>query len=666
MKKLLLILVALVVAFSTACTPISNYDPDIVPITIAEALELCNEAGTDSTERYYIEATVDSVTNPTYGAMVISDETGSISVYNSTNADGSVGYADMEDKPYKGDSVLLSCILQNFNGNKEIKQARIISFEHAKLDIDENEYTQMTIAQARSAEKGAKVKVSGVVSAITYANGYKPSGVYLIDETSSIYVYDADLAGRVKKGDNVTLVASKTYWVLESEQANAEKFGYKGCNQLEGATLISINGTNQEFNKDWIVETTVKEMLSFPITADVTTLVYKVNALVSKSEGTGFVNYYFNDLDGTTGTYTYTQCNGGDFAWLDQFDGKICTVYLSILNAKSTATGCVFRFLPVAVYDEGFVFDPANAPKYAVQYHGVGQFESLYKADPALELITNVSSELLGFSGVEITYSSSNSAIADFELSAGKAIMHLKDYGTVEITVTATYMGVNYSEKVTVTHEEGVQVTSITVAQALVAELESEVTVKGIVGPSLVNQSGFYLFGEDGSVIAVLMSNKADIPTLAIGNEVVLKGIRTRKVKDGSTEFGQTNIKECTIVQNNYGTHALPESKIITDKTLAELAEVDVTADFSTNIYRVKATIAVAQYAASLTAGEASITMYTSSKTQYAWIYEAYPNTELTFDIALCNWNCKGYKVCVLAVYTPDGARLYNTLNFNA
>ena len=98
----------------------------------------------------------------------------------------------------------------------------------------------------------------------------------------------------------------------------------------------------------------------------------------------------------------------------------------------------------------------------------------------------------------------------------------------------------------------------------------------------------------------------------------------------------------------------------------AELAEVDVTADFSTNIYRVKATITVSQYAAALTAGEASITMYTSSKTQYAWIYETYPDTELTFDIALCNWNCKGYKVCVLAVYTPDGARLYNTLNFNA
>ncbi|MBR4420122.1 MAG: hypothetical protein IKT32_04505, partial [Clostridia bacterium] len=78
-------------------------------ITVAQALELCGEVGNLTTERYYLSVTIDSVTNPTYGAMMVHDETGSISVYNSKNADGTIGYANMEDKPYAGDTALLYC-----------------------------------------------------------------------------------------------------------------------------------------------------------------------------------------------------------------------------------------------------------------------------------------------------------------------------------------------------------------------------------------------------------------------------------------------------------------------------------------------------------------------------------------------------------------------------
>ena len=89
----------------------------------------------------------------------------------------------------------------------------------------------MTIANAREAELGAKIKISGVVAQITYATGKKPSGVILVDGTSSIYVYDGDVAGQVKVGNTITVVGEKASWILADEQNNAEKYGLKNGNE---------------------------------------------------------------------------------------------------------------------------------------------------------------------------------------------------------------------------------------------------------------------------------------------------------------------------------------------------------------------------------------------------------------------------------------------------
>ncbi|MBR5616404.1 MAG: Fic family protein, partial [Clostridia bacterium] len=90
----------------------------------------------------------------------------------------------------------------------------------------------------------------------------KPIGFVLVDNTQSIYVYGGDATQQVKVGNKVELAASKTYWILSDEQNNAQKFGYKGCNQLEDATIISNDGkTDNAFDKSWITESTVKDML---------------------------------------------------------------------------------------------------------------------------------------------------------------------------------------------------------------------------------------------------------------------------------------------------------------------------------------------------------------------------------------------------------------------
>ena len=633
-------------------------------LTIAEMLALPLSSNQVTEGRYYVEATIDSVTNAAFGAMMIKDATGTISVYNSKNADGTVDYANMSDKPVKGDTVKLYCTVQNFNGNFEIKSAFIVEFKHNT--VDESAYTAMSIADARNAAEGAKVKVEGIVAQITYATGMVPSGVVLVDATGSIYVYDGDLAATVKKGNKISVAAEKTWWVLDTEQANAQKFGYKGCNQLANAWILSNDNGTADFDKSWITVTTVKDIIDTPVTEDISSKLYKVTALIKEVPGSGFTNFYINDLDGTTGTYSYSQCNGGDFEWLRAFDGKICTVYVMALNAKSTASDCFWRFLPVAVIDEGF--DPAsvNAAEYAVKYHGIPQFTAnTFTGDPALELLTSVSSDLLGFTGVKLTYTSDNTAVVSIVEENGKLVLHCNTTGTANVTVTAEFGGKTYSETITFTVNASENIEASTVKTSIDAAPGTKVTVKGIVGPSLVNQSGFYLIDTTG-IIAVLC-DAAIFDSIKIGNEIVVEGTRLHKTKGGDTYFGQTAIENATVVANYYGNHDYCTDFFVEGKTVADFYALDAKVDYSTTVFVIKATVEFTGSGYStnvnLVSGSDKIGLYCSGAGQYKFL-EQFAGQEVTLEVAACNWNSKTYwRGCVLAVRTADG-KVVNELNF--
>ncbi len=633
-------------------------------ITIAKALELCGESGNVTEERYYIAATVVSVTNAQYGAMTIEDETGKISVYGTYSKDGSVGYAELEEKPYKGDTVLLHCILQNFNGTKEVKNARLIDFKKAKVDTNPEDYTAMTIDQARKAEVGAKVKVEGVVARITYADGMKPNGVVLVDNTNSIYIYDGDLAGRVAVGNKISVAASKTMWILETELTNANKFGYKGCNQLDSATLLTNDNGNNAFDRSWITESTVKQIMDNPVANDITTTIYKVNALITREDGNGFINYYIDDLDGKTGSYTYTQNSGSDFKWLDQYDGKICTVYLMPLNCKSTASGCNYRFLPVAVEDEGFKFDTNDTAEHIVKYYGVPQFLSTYSGDPVLKLQTSVSSALLGFENAVLSYASSNTDVITIEDN----VMHCKASGEATITITGEYNGKSYEETVTITVKMAPQINAGTVADAIASNLGETVTIRGIIAASLVNKNGFYIIDETG-IIAVLTDTET-IGTLKLGYEVVIEGIRDFDGKKEDSTWCTTCVKDAVVLANYYGEHEYDTSNFITDKTLADFAALDVNKDHTTEVYVVKATIQFVdnkfftRY--DLTDGDTTVMLYCSSGKQYDFL-KPYIGQEVTIELVPCNWSSKGsYPGCILSITTADGTKIVNNCNFGA
>ena len=640
-------------------------------ITVAEAIEIAMaETSTNPTTRYYIRATIVKVSNPAYGEMTIADETGEIYVYGVYSADGSIGYANFEEKPVKGDEVLLHCTLNTFNGNPQVKNARLIEFTPAqKEDIDASDYTEMSIADAREVPLGTKVSVTGIVARITYANGMKPSGVYLIDGTNSIYIYDGDIAGQVSIGNEITVLGAKDYWILETESNNANKHGYQGCCQISDAILYDNDKATHEIDFSWCEELSVKEILNISVTENVTTTTFKTNALVKKVPGNGFVNYYFYDLDGNTGAYTYTQCNGSDFAWLDEFDGKICTVYLSPMNAKSTTTDCYFTFLPVAVVDEGFVFDVANAPEHVIEYYCVDQFLSTYTGNPLKELPISVSSTLLGFDNVTVSYESDNTNAVYFTTDTpGTVTLNCKNNGVANVTITATYGEYTASRTIQITVDAPVVSEGLTVEEAIETAVGETIKVEGIVGPSLVNKDGFYLIDETG-VIAVLVNDSSVWEGLALGQKVVIEGLRD-KFNSGSNGFGVTCITSATISVNYYGYHEYSTESFITDKTLDDFYALDANVDYSTQAFVATGTIVVQEtaYYSNIKLQSPNgnqITLYSSSSNQYNWL-KAFAGEEITVEIVPCNWNGKSYWTgCVIAVRTADG-KVCNTLNFTS
>ncbi len=202
-------------------------------------------------------------------------------------------------------------------------------------------------------------------------------------------------------------------------------------------------------------------------------------------------------------------------------------------------------------------------------------------------------------------------------------------------------------------------------ADAVAADLDSTVTVKGVVGPSLVNKSGFYLIDETG-VIAVLV-DEATLATLEIGYEVVLEASREYHAKSGTR--GNSCLNNTKVLYNGYGNHAYSTASFDGELTLAEFAALSVDTDYTTSVYTVTATVEVVESAyftsIKLVDGETSINLYCSSAAQYTWLQE-YAGQEITMELAPCNWSSKStYPACVLAVVHGDGTKTVNSLNFN-
>lgn len=664
-------------------TPSTKNEDEREIYTIAELIAMMPSDGSVTTERYYVRAKIKSIDNAMYGAMTIEDSTGTLSVYGTYSSDGVKRYSELDEKPVEGDTVLLYGTIQNFQSKTpEIKSGWIIEFTKGTPSWSEDDYKEMTIGEAREAAVDSLVKVTGVVSRITFASGMKPNGFIIVGDKSSIYVYDSKIATAVSEGNKITLLAKKTMYIPSKEASSAKKFGYKGACQLVDGHLLSNDESTNDLDLSFAQEKTVKEVIETSPSDNITSLIYHSNALIKRvqNEGQNFVNYYIDDLDGKTGNYVYTACDGKDFAWMDQYDGKICSVYYTALNAKSDSTGVLFRFLPIKIEDKNYQFDKAEAPKFAVEYYGLEQFDTVYSADPSKEMLTSVTSDLLNFGTVTLSYSSNNTDLAYFEKGEdGKVVFHIKSgtEGTATITVTGHLDDQeDFSKTMDIKITKPVDVSSaVKVKAAIDASKGTELLVKGVIGPSLVNQNGFYLIDETGS-LAVVMNSTDEFNGLQIGQTVYIKGKRDlfASSRSGTPSYFERCMTGCQIVKNEFGNVDYSTASFIKGKTLADLIDLPVTDNYHTaEVYVITAGlkfVATKDFSnAYLKDGKKEMRLYCrNAATQYQWIKSYVDDTKTyTMEVAVCNWNDKDYfTACLLSITDSNGNKVMNTLNFNS
>ena len=192
--------------------------------------------------------------------------------------------------------------------------------------------------------------------------------------------------------------------------------------------------------------------------------------------------------------------------------------------------------------------------------------------------------------------------------------------------------------------------------------------VKGIVGPSVVNKDGFYLFSEEGDLIAVTLLSKDLFSSIAIGNEVILTGTRDYRLTKDVQAFGQSCIKDAEIVVNNKGNHEYSTAKFVTDKTLADIATFSAMDDHTTTVFVLTGTLTFPTgygQPSIIDANGNKIGFYCSGVGQYSFL-DAYKGQEVTLEIALCNWNAKTYWTgCAIAIRLADGTKILNPLYFD-
>lgn len=639
-------------------------------LTLTKANELAgtNESFT-TVEKYYVEATIESIQNVDWGNMYITDGTTTLHVYGFYNADGTVLYGELTERPVVGDKVVLYGVL-GFKFEGEMKNAWMIEFERQEInpDIDLEEYKEFTIAEARNKPIDEKVIINGVVSSISKSSGYSPTGIYLVDDTGSIFVYGPNVATSVSIGNKISVAGIRANYILEDEIQYAEKFGYQGSIQLDQGVLLSNDFGTSDFETSWIEESTVKDLMEMPLTNNITSDIFKVNALITKDINPGFVNYYINDIDGKTGSYVYTMNNGGDFTWLDQYDGKICSLYLSVINAKSTSSKLIFRLIPIKIISDEYTYNESYTSEFIVKYHGVGQLQSEYDNDPAIELVTNVSSELLGFTNGMLSYLSDDTNVVYFEELDGKVIFHTKDAGVAVVTITGKHNGLEYSKDIQITVNETNEFEYVDIITAINSLDDEIIIVKGIVGSSLVNQSGFYLIDETG-VIAI-RCDASELVDLKLGNEVIVQGTRTHFKAVPDVAIGQTCLFESSVLVNFYGSHEYSSASFDNSGlTITELNAYSTLTDYSYKVFTITATVSLtgggysSSYVLLDSDGATSMRLYSSGAGQYSFLAD-FVDKEITVELALCNWNNKNYYTgCIISV--SDGAtKVINDLNF--
>ena len=237
----------------------ANYDC----ITVKEALDICKQVGNNiSTQRYYIIATIASISDTTYGEMTIKDSTGEIYVYGVDSSDGSLDYKDLNKKPVVGDVVLIYATLKNHNNTLcEIHSGWLIDFYTPENGNSGNTgsgntgsgstSTSHTYTDFTSDEKALMNELIGLVIP------FIPNDEYYLEEYIGENEFEGEYGIYMYTYDNTTAEFSAYRQLLIDldytlEQTDVDEDGYTWYLYLKGD--VSVEFVHYYYDSYYVIE----------------------------------------------------------------------------------------------------------------------------------------------------------------------------------------------------------------------------------------------------------------------------------------------------------------------------------------------------------------------------------------------------------------------------
>ena len=256
------------IEFGAGCTLVSLVNneppyeaPDPTPntnLTVAEAIAIGQKKAHNgyTAGKYYVTGVITEVYNTTYGNMYISDGTGTIMVYGTWSADGSVRYDGMAKKPVAGDTVTLYGVVGQYGGKSQLKNAWIVAHTPAEGG-DEEEPTVPSVTPAGELKTDTAYKfgmVQGNLENQTYYLTGAMSGYYMatttdpsaavdvfVEETEGGYYFYA-MVDDAKQ--YINMVVSGTHVNGAFEAAPSTVYTY---NAEKGTLIANIDGADYWF-----------------------------------------------------------------------------------------------------------------------------------------------------------------------------------------------------------------------------------------------------------------------------------------------------------------------------------------------------------------------------------------------------------------------------------
>jgi len=213
------------------------------------------------------------------------------------------------------------------------------------------EYTATPIADALKLETGTEVTIEGIVGRKTYKGGTTdPLGAFIIDASGSIVVYNsapfmASLS-EVTEGNRVVLKGTIDRYISNDTVKNT---GYTGDVQLKDTTLIYNAAGQNEVPSDAIEEKTITWISSQPVSNNISSRVFKVQAKIKKSTGYATSYSLLDPADESKSLSVYSQRSGSDFAWLDEYENKVVVLYVGVQNLQIRSGNPNWRSCPIQI-----------------------------------------------------------------------------------------------------------------------------------------------------------------------------------------------------------------------------------------------------------------------------------------------------------------------------